>query len=109
MLQVTVTRLIVTAQEPDGFQYDFFAYEYPNGLIQVSSEAMCDCFFPSRDQIEANGSAEVVEIYDTEEEQQWDLLRLAQALAGSMKELELSIEDSAIRKGWDLIKDMRTR
>ena len=86
------TKLIVTAQETDSATlstsstYNFPVWEFENGLILVPSDSTNDWFFESRDEIEANGLAEIVEVEETETTSDWSVEDLNDAIEGSQSE-----------------------
>jgi len=93
-------KLIVTAQEPDnegGSTYDFPVWEFESGLILVIGDYTNDWFFDCRDEIEANGLAQVIAVTETKETSEWSLEALQESIQlslddfGSVPELALSI------------------
>ena len=82
----TLKNLIVTASEQDGSRYTFAALELPTGQCVVPGESTSDCWYPSRDEIEANGMASVESIEETGEPADWSDEDIAASLRQSVRE-----------------------
>lgn len=66
--------------------YSFNVYEFSNGLILVPGDTTNDCFFDSRDRIEACGTAVVDDIEDLGEETEFSIEELLRSIQGSIQE-----------------------
>jgi hypothetical protein len=95
---VKLNKLILTAEEDDGSTYDFEAYELPTGECVVHYEGSHDAWWPTRNDIEANGTAFVVEVKDDNKSIEWTRTILSRSVSGSAREYALESVPESLHK-----------
>lgn len=78
--------LTITAEETGQDDYEFKAYELPTGECCVPYESGADCWYATRDDIEANGLASVAGIEETEETVDWTVEEIKESVSLSRRE-----------------------
>jgi len=85
-------QLIVTAKETNSALleeslYEFYVYEFQDGLILVIGVFVNDWFYEDRKSIKAYGSGQVISVTETLETIDWSLERLQESIKDSLADV----------------------